>query len=164
MEMQQIRYFLALCEEQGFTRAARRCGVSQPSLTRGILLLEKELGGRLFERRHRGGSRLTALGARVRPYLAQAERAVTDARHVATQPHATLPTLIIRKTETAMRKLAVAGIVALIIAVTLTAMPMRAAFVGSPQLVRAANLVDIRAVEATIDLKALPNGDVDYEN
>ena len=30
--MNQIRYFLALCEERNFTRAAKRCGVSQPSL------------------------------------------------------------------------------------------------------------------------------------
>jgi len=28
MQMQQVRYFLALCEELNFTRAARRCGVS----------------------------------------------------------------------------------------------------------------------------------------
>jgi hypothetical protein len=34
MEMHQVRYFLALCEELNFARAAGRCGVSQPSLTR----------------------------------------------------------------------------------------------------------------------------------
>ena len=33
MQMHQVRYFLALCEELNFTRSARRCGVSQPSLT-----------------------------------------------------------------------------------------------------------------------------------
>ena len=33
MQMQQIHYFLTLCEELSFTRAARRCGVAQPSLT-----------------------------------------------------------------------------------------------------------------------------------
>ena len=27
METNQVRYFLALCEEQSFTRAAKRCGV-----------------------------------------------------------------------------------------------------------------------------------------
>src|SRR5215468_10129897 len=45
MQMQQIRYFLALCEERSFTRAAKRCGISQPSLTNAIIALEQELGG-----------------------------------------------------------------------------------------------------------------------
>jgi LysR family hydrogen peroxide-inducible transcriptional activator len=49
IEMQQIRYFLALCEERSFTRAARRCGISQPSLTDAIIRLEQELGSALFE-------------------------------------------------------------------------------------------------------------------
>src|SRR5262245_41413211 len=48
MQMHQIRYFLALCEELNFTRAARRSGVSQPSLTNAIGALERELGGVLF--------------------------------------------------------------------------------------------------------------------
>ena len=51
MQMHQIRYFLALCEERNFTRAARRSGVSQPSLTNGIIALERELGGALFQRK-----------------------------------------------------------------------------------------------------------------
>ena len=51
--MQQIRYFLALCEELNFTAAARRCGVSQPSLTTAIGALERELGGRCFSESRR---------------------------------------------------------------------------------------------------------------
>jgi LysR family hydrogen peroxide-inducible transcriptional activator len=47
----QVSYFLALCEEQSFTRAARRCGIAQPSLTRAIQSLESEFGGLLFERK-----------------------------------------------------------------------------------------------------------------
>ncbi len=39
MEMHQIRYFLAVCDELNFTRAAERCNVAQPSLTRAIKLL-----------------------------------------------------------------------------------------------------------------------------
>ncbi len=38
MEMHQIRYFLAVSEERNFTRAAERCNVAQPSLTRAIRL------------------------------------------------------------------------------------------------------------------------------
>ncbi len=68
MEMHQIRYFLAVCSERNFTRAARLCNVSQPSLTRGIQLLEAEFGGFLFHREH-SNSRLTELGEIVRPHL-----------------------------------------------------------------------------------------------
>ena len=66
MKIRQVTYFLALCEEQSFTRAARRCGVAQPSLTRAIQLLEQEIGGRLFARSN-SSVRLTELGALVYP-------------------------------------------------------------------------------------------------
>ena len=66
--MHQIKYFLAVCSERNFTRAARLCNVSQPSLTRGIQLLEAECGGYLFHREH-SNSRLTELGEIVRPHL-----------------------------------------------------------------------------------------------
>lgn len=68
MEMHQIRYFLALCEERNFTRTAKRCGVSQPSLTNAIKRLEQSLGGPLFHRDRRN-IELTALGRVVKPYL-----------------------------------------------------------------------------------------------
>jgi len=60
MEMPQIRYFLALSEELNFTRAAKQCGVSQPSLTNGIIELERRFGGALFRRK--SGVALTVLG------------------------------------------------------------------------------------------------------
>ena len=68
MEMQQIRYFLAVCSQRNFTRASKLCRVSQPSLTRAIKLLEKEFGGPMF-RRDRANSPLTELGEIVRPHL-----------------------------------------------------------------------------------------------
>ena len=67
MEMHQIRYFLALCEERSFTRAARQCGISQPSLTNAIIRLEQEVRGPLFERKPPVA--LTVLGHAVHPYL-----------------------------------------------------------------------------------------------
>ena len=76
MQMQQIRYFLALCEERNFTRAARRCGVSQPSLTNAMIALERELGGALFQRRPQIA--LTVLGHAVHPYL---QRIAENAEH-----------------------------------------------------------------------------------
>jgi len=80
MEIHQVRYFLAVCEFLNFTRAAEKCHVTQPSLTRAIQLLEKEFGGYLF-RRERSKIRLTELGRMVQPYLQQAwEQAQTAKR------------------------------------------------------------------------------------
>jgi DNA-binding transcriptional LysR family regulator len=76
MQMHQIRYFLALCEERNFTRAAKRCGVSQPSLTNAIFGLEQELGGALFQRKPLVS--LTVLGDAVHPYL---DRIAQNAHH-----------------------------------------------------------------------------------
>ncbi|MCL4245891.1 MAG: LysR family transcriptional regulator, partial [Candidatus Dadabacteria bacterium] len=50
MELHQLRYFVAVAESGGFSKAARRCYVSQPSLSQQIIKLEQELGQRLFER------------------------------------------------------------------------------------------------------------------
>ena len=68
MELYQIKYFLALCETLNFARAAERCNVSQPSLTRAVQKLEHELGGLLVVR-DRHLTHLTELGALVRPML-----------------------------------------------------------------------------------------------
>jgi LysR family transcriptional regulator, hydrogen peroxide-inducible genes activator len=70
MEMHQIRYFLAVSEELNFTRAAEKCHVAQPSLTRAIKLLEEELGGALFHR-ERANTHLSELGRMVMPHLEQ---------------------------------------------------------------------------------------------
>lgn len=86
MELQQVRYFLALCETLNFTRAAEKCNVTQPSLTRAIQALEAEFGGPLLHR-ERNNTHLTELGLVVRPYLenlmAQAAVAKSRAREVA---------------------------------------------------------------------------------
>jgi LysR family hydrogen peroxide-inducible transcriptional activator len=82
MEMHQVRYFLALCVERNFTRAAKRCGVAQPSITHAIKQLEAKLGGLLFDR-SRANTRLTDLGILVRPELARIDRSATDAKRKA---------------------------------------------------------------------------------
>jgi len=81
MQMHQIRYFLALCEERNFTRAARRSGVSQPSLTNGIIALERELGGALFQRKP--AIALTVLGYAMQPYLSRIAENADHARQAA---------------------------------------------------------------------------------
>src|SRR6266511_3242308 len=70
MELYQVKYFLALCETLNFTRAADKCAVSQPSLTRAIQNLEGEFGGPLFHR-ERQRTHLTELGRLMQPYFEQ---------------------------------------------------------------------------------------------
>jgi DNA-binding transcriptional LysR family regulator len=82
MEMHQVRYFLATVNELNFTKAAEKCNVTQPSLTRAIKQLEDELGGDLF-RRERPQAQLTELGQRLYPLLKQCYESALGARSLA---------------------------------------------------------------------------------
>ena len=53
MDIRQLEMFLAVAEEGGFTRAGERLHVSQSAISRQIGLLERELGGPLFNREGR---------------------------------------------------------------------------------------------------------------
>ncbi|MEU3190300.1 LysR family transcriptional regulator [Streptomyces sp. NPDC006992] len=82
MDLQQLRYVVALAETRNFTRAAERCRVVQSSLSHRIAGLERELGVTLFARSSRR-TELTGAGAAflvgARECLAAADRAVADA-------------------------------------------------------------------------------------
>ncbi|MGQ4382728.1 LysR family transcriptional regulator [Streptomyces sp. SAS_270] len=82
MDLQQMRYVVAVAETRNFTRAAERCLVVQSSLSHRIASLERELGVKLFARSSRR-TELTSAGAAflvgARECLAAADRAAADA-------------------------------------------------------------------------------------
>ncbi len=82
MEMQQVRYFLAVAKTLNFTRAAEQCNVTQPALTRAVKILEAELGGELIRREGRL-SHLTDLGERMLPMLKQCYESAQNAKAIA---------------------------------------------------------------------------------
>lgn len=66
MEIHQLEYFVAIVEMGGFSRAAERCNVAQPSLSQQIMKLEKEIGYPLFDRLGRKVA-LTDVGRQLLP-------------------------------------------------------------------------------------------------
>ena len=74
VQIQQLRYVVAVAQERHFTRAAARLHVAQPSLSVQVRALERELGAALFDRT-RGAVGLTAAGEAFVPW---ASRALAD--------------------------------------------------------------------------------------
>ncbi|MFD7549654.1 LysR family transcriptional regulator [Streptomyces sp. NPDC059578] len=66
MQLQQLRYFVAVAETRHFTRAAELVHVAQPSLSQQVRALERELGADLFLRA-RGNITLTDAGEALLP-------------------------------------------------------------------------------------------------
>jgi DNA-binding transcriptional LysR family regulator len=85
VQLAQLAYVVAVAEEQSFTRAAARLHLAQPSLSRQVRLLERELGVLLFNRGPgQGLVTPTADGAALLPFiqrvLADAEATGAEAR------------------------------------------------------------------------------------
>jgi DNA-binding transcriptional LysR family regulator len=79
MNLRQLACFVAIVEEGSFTRAARRVGITQPSLSQHVRSLEEELGGPVLERLPRGVA-LTPAGRTLLPEARAALRAVERGR------------------------------------------------------------------------------------
>jgi DNA-binding transcriptional LysR family regulator len=92
LETRQLRYFVAVAEEQHFGRAAQRLGMAQPPLSRAIRDLERQLGVQLLVRTTRQVA-LTEAGETLLTDARVALDAVAAAQHRARhagQPVATL--------------------------------------------------------------------------
>ncbi|HWH92205.1 MAG TPA: LysR family transcriptional regulator [Candidatus Binatia bacterium] len=158
VKMHQVSYFLALCEEHNFTRAAKRCGVAQPSLTRAIQQLEQEFGNRLFERNNTT-VRLTDLGALVRPDFEQIDRATARVTQkvakFSTSPPAKHDS---RAMEVIMRVLAVTAIAVVLVIAAFTIRPAPHATAAAPDQARVQ--IDPYALHSRANTKSLPDQDV----
>lgn len=78
MELRQLRYFLAVCDQGSINKAARMLNVAQPAVSRQIAELESELGTTLFER-STAGVRPTVSG---RQLVAMAEAALQGVERI----------------------------------------------------------------------------------
>ncbi len=81
MELRQLRYLIALAEEQNFTRAAEREHIAQPAMSQQIRRLEEEVGLELVDRSTRRATMTEAghmLVARARRVLAEVEAAWSE--------------------------------------------------------------------------------------
>ena len=68
MELRHLQHFLAVAEEQSFTRAAQRVHIVQSALSTSIRALEEELQAKLFVR----GARQVGITPAGRSFLATA--------------------------------------------------------------------------------------------
>lgn len=81
MDLQRLKYFVAVADAGSFSRAAAAVHLTQPSLSRQVQLLEEELGHRLLERTGRGAVPTEAgqsLLAHARAIFDLADRARAD--------------------------------------------------------------------------------------
>lgn len=84
VDFTRLRYFVAVAEELHFKRAADRLMITPPPLSKQIKLLERELGGPLFERRYHRVE-LTQLGAQLLEPAREILRRVEDLKVIATR-------------------------------------------------------------------------------
>ena len=78
MTITQLHYVLAVAEHQNFTKAARYCHVTQPTLSMQVQKLEDELNVQIFDRGKKP-IELTAVGTKI---VAQAKNIVAEAERI----------------------------------------------------------------------------------
>lgn len=78
MTITQLHYVLAVAEHQNFTKAARYCHVTQPTLSMQVQKLEDELNVQIFDRGKKP-IKLTAVGSKI---VTQAKNIVAEAERI----------------------------------------------------------------------------------
>ena len=78
MDLAQVRYFVRIADDLSFSRAAEALYVTQPTISKQVALLEKELGVKLFHRSNKGVS-LTHAGEAILPDFRDALAALETA-------------------------------------------------------------------------------------
>ena len=78
MDMNQLNYFISVAQTLNFTEAAKRNGITQPSISHHISELEKQLGARLFLRDRRSVT-MTDAGREFLPYAMEIVETAQDA-------------------------------------------------------------------------------------
>ncbi len=106
MELRTLRYFIAVAQEGSLINASKRLHITQPTLSRQLADLERELGRQLFLRTH-GGTELTEFGTVLLNYaqsitelvskaeedIKLPERSVAGSVHIAAGETKAMPTL-----------------------------------------------------------------------
>ncbi|NOU99112.1 LysR family transcriptional regulator [Paenibacillus planticolens] len=88
MEIRQLHYFIAVCEEMHFTKAAEKIGVTQPTLSQQIRALEDELNMPLFDRIGKkialteAGIILLKYSNKILDNIQNVKDSITDLRHI----------------------------------------------------------------------------------
>ncbi|CAM5783874.1 MULTISPECIES: LysR family transcriptional regulator [Brevibacillus] len=88
MELRQLEYFIAVCEEMHFSRASEKLCTTQSNLSQQIKLLESELGVPLFDRMGKriamteAGKVLLEQSRHVFSHLAYARDAIAEMKNV----------------------------------------------------------------------------------
>jgi DNA-binding transcriptional LysR family regulator len=78
MELQQLEYFRTVARTEHFTQAAEELGITQPTLSRAISRLERDLGVALFDQ-HGRSVRLNRYGRALLPHVERALGALHEA-------------------------------------------------------------------------------------
>ena len=90
MDTRTLHYFIMVYEELSLSAAAKRCGISQPSISSAVQQLEAELERQLFSRHSRGVSP-TNSGKLLYPYAVKVLNDIKTIKHLFRQKTLSLP-------------------------------------------------------------------------